>query len=333
MLKVGIIGLGGMGTAHSNCLEALGDKVIVSAVADLVPEKREAAVKRFGTQAFETGEDLIKNADVDAVFICLPTYLHAEHAALAMKKGIHVFCEKPLCLTEEEADMLVKVQQETGVKAQVGQVIRFYDEFVWLKNIVQSRKYGKVCSGVFTRLSPNPKWSWENWFNKPELSGTMATDLHVHDVDYIRYLMGEPDDVSSSATYGANGVLNQIFTTYKFGDAIITSEGCWDYPDDFPFQMGFRVRLEKASVVFSANELTVYPEEGGCIKPDIKAEFDKSVDMGINVSDLGAYYNEVKYFIECIEKDVPIMIAPLSEGAKSLELVLKEIELSGGKTK
>lgn len=331
MVKVGLIGCGSMGSNHANCYEALKERVQLVAIADLDQEKAKGVAERFGAAVYANGEELINNADVDIVDICLPTFLHTPHAVMAMEKGRHVFMEKPVCRNMEEADLLLKTLEKTGMKMQIGQVIRFWDEYVWLKKAVKEGTYGKLVSAVFSRLSSNPKWGWENWFNKPELSGTMATDLHIHDVDYIRYLMdGEPDTIYSRATRDKDGVLQQLFTTYEYGDAVITSEGCWDYPDDFPFQMTYRAKMEKATAVFDGSVLTVYPEEGGKFSPEIQAEFMQNEDIGINISNQGAYYNELKHFVNCVENDLPVTIAPLAEAVKSLQLDIKEIEQSGG---
>ena len=76
--------------------------------------------------------------------------------------------------------------------------------------------------------------------------------------------------------------------------------------------------------------LTVYPEEGGKFSPEIQAEFTQNEDIGINISNQGAYYNELKHFVNCVENDLPVTIAPLAEAVKSLQLDIKEIEQSGG---
>ena len=95
MIKVGLIGCGFMGSMHANCYNNIKDARVV-AVADLRREKAEALAKISDAEIFETGRELIERADVDAIDICLPTYLHAEHALLAMKKVRYVFVEKPV---------------------------------------------------------------------------------------------------------------------------------------------------------------------------------------------------------------------------------------------
>ena len=98
MLKVGLIGCGFMGSMHANCYNNIADAKVV-AVADLRREKAEELAKISGAEIYATGKELIEKADVDVIDICLPTYLHAEHAMLAMDKVKYVFVEKPVTLT------------------------------------------------------------------------------------------------------------------------------------------------------------------------------------------------------------------------------------------
>lgn len=330
MLKVGLIGCGGMGTNHALCYGALRDTVELVAVADLDYEKAKSVSEKVGGKIYKTGEELLQNAELDMVDICLPTYLHTKHAVIAMEKGLNVFMEKPACLNQEEAELLLETQKKTGAKVQIGQVIRFWDEYVWTKKMKDEGTYGKLLSAVFTRLSANPKWSWENWYNDSEKSGSMALDLHIHDVDFIRYLMGgDPDSLTSSAARNAEGVIQQIFTTYQYGDTVITSEGCWDYPDKFPFSMWFRVKFEKATVVLDQDGFNVYTDDGK-FQPELNKEYERDEDVGTNISSLGAYYNEIKYFTDHLMSGEPIEVAPLCEAVRSLELDWKEIELAGG---
>ena len=329
MLKVGLIGCGFMGGMHSACYKEI-DGVEIVAVADVRPEKAEEIAKVHNATIYTTGEELIENADVDIIDICLPTFLHTQHAVKAMKKGRAVFVEKPVCLTPEEGKLLLETQKETGAKIQVGQVIRFWDEYKWLKEAYDKKEFGEVKTAVFKRLSNYPTWAWDGWLHKAECSGSVALDMHIHDVDFMRYMMGEPDSFTANASRDENGIIEQIFTTFNYKDAVVTVEACWDYPVDFPFTAGFRVKFEKATVVNDANGLCVYMNDGGVVKPEIVSEFTGDNDIGGNLSSLGGYYNELKYFVEKLTKGEELTVAPLDEAVKSAELALSEISSVGG---
>ncbi len=329
MLKIGLIGCGFMGGMHAACYKEIEGAEIV-AVADVRREKAAEIADPIGAAIYETGAQLIENAAVDIIDICLPTYLHTKHAVLAMQKGRDVFIEKPVCLTMEEAALLQKTAQETGANVQIGQVIRFWDEYKWLKEVTERKEYGEVLSAVFTRLSPWPDWAWEGWIHEADRSGSMALDLHVHDVDFMRYLLGEPDSFTSRAVRDERGVIEQIYTTYMYGETVVTIEGCWDYPAEFPFEAGFRVKFEKGTAVLNPNGLAVYLKGGGTVKPEIKPAFTGEGKAGGNLSSLGGYYNELAYFVERLQKNEPLLVAPLDEGIKSAALALREIESVGG---
>ena len=118
MLRIGLIGCGFMGGMHSACYKVIENAQVV-AVADVRREKAEEIAKVHGAQIFASGDELIKNADVDIVDICLPTYLHTEHAVKAMKAGRNVFIEKPVCMTKEEGALLLQTEKETGQRCRL----------------------------------------------------------------------------------------------------------------------------------------------------------------------------------------------------------------------
>lgn len=105
-MKIGLIGCGGMGTTHNLSLKALSGKmdVEVTALADCRQEFLERAAKQWPqAKTYVTGRELLENEELDAVHICLPSYLHAEHAVLAMEKGMHVFAKSRSALRRRRA--------------------------------------------------------------------------------------------------------------------------------------------------------------------------------------------------------------------------------------
>ena len=332
MIKVGLIGCGFMGGMHAACYKALEDLgVKVTAVADKRPSFGKEIADKYGAELYETGMELIEKADVDVVDVCLPTHLHVEHAVAAMKAGKNVFVEKPICIKEEEMELIAKTEKETGAKVQIGQVIRLWTEYKWLKDVADSGEYGRVLCGSFRRLSSRPEWASEGWLHKAELSGGLAVDMHVHDVDFVRYLLGEPDRVQADAYRDEDGLIQQIYVVYGYGkDVAITIEAGWNYPATYPFNAGYRVKFEKAAVVFDAGVVTVYPNEGEPFHPEMGEEFKGDNDIGGNISSLGGYYNELKYFVEGLKGEHPLEVATVDEAIKSVKLVKKEIEVAGG---
>jgi len=322
MLNVGIIGCGFMGTMHANCYKNL-EGVRLAAVADLCTEKAQTLAEGTDAVIFTDGKDLIAQANLDIIDICLPTYLHTEFALLAMDKAKYLFIEKPVTLTVAESEALLAKQAETGCQVQVGQVIRFWDEYVALREIVKSGKYGKVVNANFRRISPTPTWGWNDWLRNPTLSGGAAQDLHIHDIDYVLSLFGEPNRVFS--VKNSLGEKNSYVNTLMVYDTHpVTVEGTWDLPESYPFQATFRVVFENAVVENSGGQFMLYTENGAEQIQIVKKEIASSGGIAGNISDLGGYYNELLYFTHRAALGAPIEEASLATAAASLKFLLEK---------
>ncbi len=320
MLRVGLIGCGFMGTMHANCYKAL-EGVSLVAVADIRPEKAKQLAD--GAEIFGDGKELIEKANVDIIDICLPTYLHAEYAMLAMEKANYVFVEKPVALTVAESEAMKAKQKETGAFVQVGQVIRFWDEYVALRDIVKSGKYGKVVNANFRRISPSPDWGWNNWLHDVSLSGGAAQDLHIHDVDFVLSLFGEPKTLHSIRnTLGEKN--SYVNTLMQYDDYAITVEGTWDLPASHPFEATFRVVFEKAVVENASGKFMLYTDGGAEEIKIEKKELSVAGGTSGNISDLGGYYNELYYFTDCAKNGEEINQATLTDASASLKFLLEK---------
>lgn len=326
MLKVGLIGCGFMGSMHANCYNNIAGAKVV-AVADLRRDKAEELAKLSDAEIYATGKELIEKADVDVIDICLPTYLHAEHALLAMDKVKYVFVEKPVTLTLEEGKALIEKAEKTGAQVQVGQVIRFWDEYVELAKIVASGKYGKVVNANFRRLSPIPTWGWEDWLFDAKKSGGAGQDLHVHDIDYVLSLFGEPKKFfSAKSTLGREN--DYVSTLLQYDDFVVSVEGTWALPESYPFTATFRVVFENATLENAGGKLMCYDKDGAHQIVIEKVELAGEGYKGGNVSDLGGYYNELVYFCDKANKGEKIEKATVCDAVASLDFLLKELSFN-----
>ncbi|MBQ2999645.1 MAG: Gfo/Idh/MocA family oxidoreductase [Clostridia bacterium] len=322
MLKIGLIGCGFMGAMHASCYKNI-QGVELAAVADVRREKAKDLANGTNAVIYTTGKELLENAEVDVIDICLPTYLHAEHALLAMDKVDYLFIEKPVALTVAEGDALIAKAKETNTQLQIGQVIRFWDEYVALRKMVESGTYGKVVNANFRRISPVPTWGFEDWLLDASRSGGAAQDLHIHDVDYTLSLFGEPKEYFSvKNTLGEKN--SYVNTLMQYDGFVVTVEGTWGLPASHPFEATFRVVFENAVIENAGGKFMRYDAEGAHEITIEKADLGVGV-VGGNISDLGGYYNELCYFCEKAMKGEPIEQATLSDAVTSLKFVRKEI--------
>ena len=323
MIKTGIIGLGFMGRMHASAYRQLTDVLDfkVTAVADTDTEQADKMAEMLGAKAYYSPQDMIDQADINTVDICLPTFLHYQYASQAIAKGYHIFIEKPLCLHSKDAFALAKQADEKQVFAQVGQCLRFWTEYEYLKSLVDDNVYGKMTYLKLRRLSPQPGWGGSKWMSDDLLSGGAALDLQIHDADFALYSYGKPDKIKSFVHHGC-GRYSSIVSELKYRDFTVMTEGSWDYPPSFPFEMSYIASFEKATVLFSSlYGLKVCPVEGDSFVPELKKACTVQSEAGGNISDLGGYYNELYYFIDCINKGIQPVKASLTAGAEAVELV------------
>lgn len=312
MLKVGLIGLGFMGKAHLDNyirLESEGFPVKLTAICDIDAEKLKGKLVEgnidtggadydFSKYALYTNiEYMLDSEDFDYVDITLPTYLHREVTVKVLNKGMHVLCEKPMALNSEECLDMIEAAKKNGKKLMIGQCLRFWPEYEYLKECVESEKFGKTLGGYFFRGGSTPIWSHENWLLQKDKSGGCMLDQHIHDVDTINWLFGKPEKVSTIAKNVIPGSGYDILSTnYVFEDGkIINAQDDWTLNGDYGFQMLFRVSFENGNVIFENGVLKVNPNDGKGFIPELPKET--------------GYYRQLKYFASAIKNDQDIIVA------------------------
>lgn len=296
MLKVGLVGVGGISGAHIPVWEEMKNAELV-ALCDIRPERME---KYSGKRCYTDFDEMLENEEFDIIDICLPTYLHADFAVKAMEKGINVITEKPISLKEEDVERVYSTAEKIGVKFMVAQVLRFWPEYVLLKEIYDSKKYGKLLSGTMIRLGGIPKWSWDGWMADEKRSGLVPFDLHIHDLDFMVYAFGMPEVRHQFRSKRPDQ--DYISLVYDFGDFSINSEASW-YAPDYPFAAEFRFQFEDAVVTNEKGKMTIYCKDNTVIDLSQEAEGDTG---NINLPKSNAYANEIEYFADCVINNKPI---------------------------
>jgi predicted dehydrogenase len=336
MIKVGLVGYGFMGHMHAQCHEATGQARIVG-LADVEPDRRKEAEEKLKCRAFGSLAEMLGSADIDMVDICTSTYLHEEMAIAAAKAGKHILCEKPMSLTVESCDRMIKAVKKAGVQMMIAQVIRFWPEYRVIKEIVDSGKFGPVEWLSARRLSPPPTWAWQGWLLDPARSGGAVLDLHIHDLDYIAWLVGAPKMVHACGSPGPKGGIDSILTLgwRHTSGAKSLAEGSLVLAPGFPFNMSLLVACEKATIRFDSGaspSLVVYPMEGEPFAPPLPApQVGVSTETQGNIGSLGGYYNEIKYFLNCVEagRDPELVTPKDAREAVRISLAVRESARTG----
>ncbi len=328
MLRVGVVGFGFMGRMHFRCWDARDDAQVV-AVCDANPNIKEDTHRAVGNidgaagdidftgiELFADFDQMISKAGLDAISLTLPTYLHAEFSERALSHGVNVLCEKPMALTVGDCERMIAAAQKSGKVLQIGHCLRFWPEYVKAKELVDGGQYGKVVAAMFQRLGSPPGWSLDNWFTDEKRSGGVALDLHIHDTDFVQYLLGVPKAVCSQGAAGPKGQLIHIVTQYIYGDdQVVTAEGGWGMMPGFGFEMSFNLVMEKATIVYDLTRqpaLRVCPAQGEAFTPEVLSQ--------------DGYVRQVEHFARRIQGQAVPPIITLEQSRDSVKIVEAERE-------
>ncbi len=327
MLNVGIVGFGFMGRMHCRCWKARGDArvaAVCDANPDIVADSKKAVGNIAGAEAVDFSgmgvyQDLgamLAKEKLDAVSITLPTFVHADTAVQALGAGVHVLCEKPMALASADCGRMIAAARKSGKVLQIGHCVRFWPEYAAAKEIVDEGKYGRIVAASLRRLASPPLWSQDNWLLNEERSGGVALDLHIHDTDYVQYLLGLPKAVSSFGSRLASGLLAHVVTRYDYGDGPpVAAEGGWAMAPAFGFEMSFNLVLERATVVYDCTRqpaFRVCPNQGAAFTPSLK-EGD-------------GYVRQIDHFARSVRGEPVPPVITLEQSRDSVRLVEAEME-------
>ncbi len=295
-INVGLLGAGFMGSTHASAYARI-DSARLVAVADANRDLAAKLAHEHHARTCDGIEALLDDPEVQAVDVCLPTFLHERCVVSAARHGKHILCEKPIALTIEEADRMIAATEQAGVIAMIGQVIRFWPEYVAMRELLQSGALGDVQAVKAARLSAPPAWG--AWFKDPSLSGGALIDLHVHDLDFIYSLCGMPDRVFATGLQSATGAWDQVTSVLEYETVRAVAEGSFLLPDCYPFQMQFRLQGSKGTVEYrfrvagqvgerdeAETELVLY-RPGAAPEPVAAAKKD-------------AYQAEIEFWVDCL---------------------------------
>jgi len=182
-VKIGIIGSQFQGLCHAEAIKGIPDAAEVVAVASPTPGNAEKLAKKYGIPRFFTDyKEMLAEDDIELVTIAAPNYLHAQMTVDIAHAGKHVLCEKPLCMTLEEADLMIETCRQKGVLLMYAEELLFTPKYVKAKQMADEGAFGKVymVKQLEKHFGPHAEWFWD-----VERSGGGALmDLGCHGIAF-----------------------------------------------------------------------------------------------------------------------------------------------------
>ncbi len=230
-LRFGIVGCGVIGPVHAEAIASLPDAQLVS-VVDLNPEKAQKLASQYGATPYTHLQQMLDHERVDVVIICTPSGLHGELACQVMRSGRNVIVEKPVEISREAINEMLRVQQETGVKLAVISQHRFDPASRQVYDLVEEQAFGRLVLGN----AIVPWWRSQEYYDSGDWRGTWKLDgggvlmnQTIHSIDLLQWLMGpvksvfgytdtlvhrmETEDVAVAVLRFTNGALGTIAAT------------------------------------------------------------------------------------------------------------------------
>lgn len=293
----------------------------IAAICDCDEENLRAAGERYGIpeEKWVTDYmDIVNNKDIDVVTVAIPDQLHKKVSCDLLRAGKYVLCEKPLALTRDDVEEIVKVADESGSKFMVGQICRFTPAFEKAKEIIEAGTLGELYF-VESEYAHDYMYIIDNWRSDPNRHGVIGGGCHA--VDLLRWLAGDPQEVFA---YGTHKLLPQVeyddatIAIMKFDDnlagKVFVSTGC-----KRDYTMRTVIYGTKGTLICdnTSPTMTLF-----VVGDDELAKEPETIEIQVNNHNAA---KEFEVFADAIINDKPV-VTDAREGAKTVAVCLAIVE-------
>jgi UDP-N-acetylglucosamine 3-dehydrogenase len=209
LTKVGVVGTGGWGKNH---VRVLNEMQCLAAICDSNRERADAFSKKYHVPGYASLEEMLRKEKLDAATICTPASTHFEVATIALEHGVHVFVEKPMTTSLQDAKLLIEAAKKANRTLTVGFIERFNPPITELKEMISERKLGNLILLEFHR---------ENRRGENISDVGIVKDASVHDIDTACWLFGE----GPKTVYARVGVMYEPLEHEDFATILMGFSG------------------------------------------------------------------------------------------------------------
>ncbi len=255
-----------MGISHYAILSAHPDLNVVG-ICDSATYVTSALRKHTGVETYKHLEKMMDEARLDCVLIATPSATHYEAARAALERGLHLFVEKPLCLSPDESRRLAELAASKRVANQVGYHNRFIGTFIETRRLVQAGAIGDVYhigGTAFGQVVIRPK-SGSTWRSKKSEGGGCLHDYSSHVVDLMNFIVGPPKEVLGARLRSifSKDVEDAVYATFGYANGM-SGQLETNWSDDSYRKMSTTVAVygTKGKIIADRQECKVYLRQG-----------------------------------------------------------------------
>jgi predicted dehydrogenase len=326
-MKIAVAGLGFMGSTHLTALRNISVAELVAVVSE-DPVKRSGDLSKISGNLSRPGEKLdfskvkqyarleeaLADPDIEAVDLCLPTYLHESAAIAALRAGKHVLVEKPMALDGDACDRMIAEAEMSGKVLMCAQVLRFWGDYQPVVSARRSGKLGNARSAFFRRRCAAPQWG--KWLQDPNKGGGGIFDLLIHDVDMCVHLFGVPEAVSATGhEFMPKGIDTIAAQLHYPGVPSVVITGGWHHPAAYPFSMEYTVTFDEATIEYSSasgKPVAVFGDDG---------QERTTEQAGLERPEKDGFQAELEYFIQCASANRTPEVCPPAQSAAAVRIM------------
>ncbi|MEZ0536489.1 Gfo/Idh/MocA family protein [Caldicellulosiruptoraceae bacterium PP1] len=325
-IKFGIVGCGVISDTHAKAISELKDDLELVAVCDVIEERAKKLAEKYNVKYYLDYNEMLKDDEIDAISVCTPSGMHADMAELAAEHGKHVIVEKPMDITLEQADKIVRAQEENDVVIEVIFQHRFNDSTITIKKLIDEGKFGKI-----QLATSYTKWyRSQEYYDSGDWRGTWALDgggalmnQSIHYIDLMQYLVGPVDEIFAFCKTGAHerievedsAVASVKFKNGAIGEIIGTTSA---YP-------GIETKLEifgqNASVIVLNNQIEKLYFKDSNIDNEIGNKTQSNAALGDAAIKPEGHLREYIDFVNAVKNKTSPLVTP-REGRNALEIIL-----------
>ncbi len=323
--KVGVIGCGTISPMHLQSLKMV-ENVQLEAVCDVVKERAVDKANRYGCRYYTDYKEMLDRENLDAVHVCTPHYLHAPMAIYAANRGVNVLTEKPMAISLQDADTMVKVAMDNNVTLGVIFQNRYNSASVLIKNTLESGELGRIISGRLSVIwhRSDAYYSESDWRGTLDKEGGgVIINQSIHTLDLMRWFVDAPIDYVEASISNrchpkvevedcAEGVI-----AYKNGVSALFYVTT-NYSYDVPVEL--ELHCEKGVAKLIADKAVIRFKDGR----EVSADLDESevMDYGDGVKSYWGFshYKQIRAFYESLAKGEKPFIDG-TEARKTQEMV------------
>lgn len=299
-MRILVVGVGVMGSLQARAVQTLPGATLC-AVMDLDSQVAESAGAEFGVPAFTDLPRALAESVAEAVIIATPDPFHREPAEAVIQAGLPLLVEKPLATTVDDAEAMVGLAAERGVRLMTGHVTRFYPRYIQAVAAVQSGAVGKPL------MVTTSTWGPRSLGARVAATTTPLWHFGIHDIDLIQWLTGGVlqdidgaqlvESASGASAFAATGTLST-------GAGFHMATG-WTLPDSAAPRWDLKVHCESGLVqaTWSGDGVTLYTadaaQELDCLAwPTLYGQVD------------GALRRELEHFVTAVRDNTPFLVSP-----------------------